>query len=328
MKRCALFAFLALMFALTSPPAIAWNSIGHMTVAYVAYRKLTPAEKARVAVLLKLNPYYDEWLRSIPAGITEADRDMYVFMVAATWPDQIKARTSGYMGTDTPPRDEPAALNDGYEAKKAHKYWHYVDRPLGSGTRVASPLQEPDIVEKIGVLKAALATGEADALKSYDLVWLMHMVGDIHQPLHCVTRVSATHPDGDRGGNLVLLNGLEKNLHFFWDDIVGEGNSKDFSRAVPEDFAKAVQVSATLPKPNRKSAVDDSESDWARESFALARKNVYTKPVGNADGPYTLTAGYTKQAMKIADQRIALAGTRLANLLKSALQCSADTCAN
>ncbi len=320
MKRSALFAFLALMITLTSRPALAWNNVGHMTVAYLAYQKLTPAEKARVAVLLKLNPYYDKWLSSIPAGTTEADRNMDVFMMAATWPDQIKARTSGYTGTDTPPRNEPAALNDGYKAKQAHKYWHYVDTPLGSGNGVAVPLQEPDIVEKIGALKAALATGEPDALKSYDLVWLMHMVGDIHQPLHCATRVSATHPNGDRGGNLVLLNGPAKNLHFFWDDLLDEGNAMD--------FAKAVQVAATLPKPNRKLAVDDKESDWARESFALARKNVYVKPVGSADGPYTLTAAYTKQATKIAGQRIALAGVRLANLLKSALQCSADTCAH
>src|SRR5512146_323740 len=225
MKRWALYAFLALMIALTSRPALAWNNVGHMTVTYLAYQKLTSAEKARVAVLLKLNPYYDEWLSSIPAGTTEANRDMYVFMMAATWPDQIKGKTSGYTGTDTPPRDEPASLNDGYEARQAHKYWHYINTPLGSGNGVAAPLEEPDIVEKIGVLKAALATSEPDALKSYDLVWLMHMVGDIHQPLHCVTRVSATHPDGDRGGNLVLLNGPAKNLHFFWDDVLDEGNA-------------------------------------------------------------------------------------------------------
>ena len=42
--------------------ALAWNSIGHMTVAWSAYQQLTPAEKARVAVLLKLNPYYSKWL--------------------------------------------------------------------------------------------------------------------------------------------------------------------------------------------------------------------------------------------------------------------------
>lgn len=328
MKRWALFAFISLIIALTSRPAVAWNSVGHMTAAYVAYQKLTSAEKARIAVLLKLNPYYDEWLSSIPAGTTEADRDMYVFMIAATWPDQIKARNSGYVGTDTPPRNEPADMNDGYGAKQAHKYWHYVNMPLGSDHGDGVPLQEPDIVEKIGVLKAALATGEPDALKSYDLVWLMHLVGDIHQPLHCITRVSTTHPDGDRGGNLVMLNGPAKNLHFFWDDVLGEGNNKDFARAAPDDLAKAVQVAAMLPNPNRKLAMDDKESDWARESFALARKNVYAKPVGSADGPYTLTPAYTRRATKIADQRIALAGARLANLLKAALQCSAATCAH
>src|ERR1700758_3364100 len=59
------------------------------------------------------------------------------------------------------------------------------------------------------------------------MVWLMHMVGDIHQPLHCLTRVSATHPDGDRGGNLVLLNGPAKNLHFFWDDVLARDSHCD-----------------------------------------------------------------------------------------------------
>ena len=67
-----------------------------MTVAYAAYQQLTPAEKARVAVLLKLNPNYSKWLTYLPAGTSDTDQDMYVFMMAATWPDEIKAMGSGY----------------------------------------------------------------------------------------------------------------------------------------------------------------------------------------------------------------------------------------
>src|SRR5580704_1250491 len=183
----------ALMMALACRMAQAWNSIGHMSVAYAAYQKLSPAEKARVAVLLQLNPDYKEWLTYIPSGTSDADRDMYVFMMAATWPDEIKAMGSHFVGTDTPPRGELASLNDGYSALKTHKYWHFSNLPLGGDTANPAPLSVPTVTQKITAFRAALATNEADALKSYDLVWLIHMVGDVHQPLHCATRVSAAN---------------------------------------------------------------------------------------------------------------------------------------
>jgi len=42
-------------------------------------------------------------------------------------------------------------------------------------------------------------------LKSYDLTWLIHLVGDVHQPLHCVARITKGDPEGDKGGNDVKL---------------------------------------------------------------------------------------------------------------------------
>ncbi len=318
--RKKLSALAVLLMALTFRTALAWNGLGHMAVAYAAYQKLTPAEKARVAALLQLNPYYKTWLTYIPAGTSDADRDRDVFMLAATWPDEIKARDSGYAGTDTPPKDEPDTLNDGYDAKQAHKYWHYVDTPLRSDKAVLPPLQVPTITQKIGVLRAALSTSEPDPLKSYDLVWLLHLVGDIHQPLHASTRVSAAQPDGDRGGNLVLVDGPAKNLHAYWDDVLGDGSTKD--------FAKAVTAAKTLPHPKAVQASDASQDDWAAESFTIAAKNVYARPISTGLGPYTLTPTYAKKAKKIARQRVALAGARLANLLKSSLQCGDQTCAN
>jgi hypothetical protein len=301
-------------------PALAWNSVGHMTVAYVAYQKLSPAEKARAAVLLQLNPYYKQWLTYLPVGTSDSDRDMYVFMMAATWPDEIKAKTSGYTGSDTAPAGELPTLNEGYDDKQAHKYWHYVDKPLRADHADLPPLQVPEITQKIGVLRAALASSEPDPLKSYDLVWLEHLVGDIHQPLHAATRVTAANPQGDAGGNLVLINDPNKELHAFWDNVLGEGQTKD--------FMSAVKVAGTLPAPNRTMALDGKEDDWAAESFTLARKSVYVKPVANGLGPYTLTPAYTAKAQKVARQRIELAGARLANLLKTALQCSDQTCVN
>ncbi len=180
----------ALLIGLACRTAQAWNSLGHMAVAYVAWQKLTPAERARVVVLLQKNPSYQQWLTYIQPEVSDPDREMYVFMMAATWPDEIKAPASQYKGTDTPPNSELPTLNDGYTAFQAHKYWHYVNTPLGGeATAGSAPLTVPTAIEKIYAFRAALATNESNELKSYDLVWLLHLVGDVHQPLHCVTRV-------------------------------------------------------------------------------------------------------------------------------------------
>ena len=320
MRRCLVVAFAALLLTLACRTATAWNSIGHMSVAWVAYQKLTPAEKTRVTALLKLNPYYPKWIAMIPAGTSDADRDMYVFMMAATWPDEIKAMGSHYVGNDTPPRKEAASLNDGYKAMKAHKYWHFVNTPLGIAGASVPPLSAPNVTHKITVFRAALASKVPDRVKSYDLVWLLHLVGDVHQPLHCSNRVSAANPRGDLGGNLVVVNGPAKELHAFWDGALGQGGTSN--------FMDAVKVASALPDPDASLVSDDKEDDWAAESFALAGSAVYVDPVGPGLDPVTMTASYTANMEKIAKERVALAGARLANLLKTALQCNDQTCAN
>jgi hypothetical protein len=320
MKRRFLLVFAALFLALACRTALAWNSIGHMSVAWVAYQKLSPAEKARVATLLKLNPYYQKWLSYIPPGASDIDRDMYVFMMAATWPDEIKAMGSHYFGTDTPPRSELVSLNTGYNDHGAHKYWHFVDTPLGGDPANLTPLSVPTATQKITAFRAALASKIPDPLKSYDLVWLIHLVGDVHQPLHCVTRVSSANPKGDLGGNLVLVTGSSKELHLFWDGALGEGDTKN--------FMTAVKIAAALPDPDPLLVSDDKEDDWAAESYKLAASAVYVDPVGAGLGPFTMNEAYTANAQQIAKQRVALAGARLANLLKQALQCTGQGCAN
>ena len=319
-SRNSLFAAVALFMLLICGQAFAWNSVGHMTVAYSAYQQLTPAEQARAAVLLKLNPYYSKWLSDIPAGTSDSDRDMYVFMMAATWPDEIKAMGSGYTGNDNPPHGELPSLNAGYSDKQAHKYWHFINTPFSQDGTPLPPVGGPTLVDKIDAFRKSLATSEPDLLKSYDLVWLLHMVGDVHQPLHCATRVTKSKPHGDLGGNSVVVSGPTKELHAFWDDAVGLGDTKD--------FMKAVKVGQALPKPDANLVDDSLASDWAAESFSLAKSSVYIAPVGPALGPYTMDAAYTANSRKIAEERIALAGARLANLLKTALDCSSGTCTN
>src|ERR1700724_4003228 len=79
-------------FAFTSAPALAWDAFGHMEVAAVAWSKLTPAARARVADLLKKNPNYDVLTRNT----TPQNRDQVAFVMAATWRDLIKFAIPGY----------------------------------------------------------------------------------------------------------------------------------------------------------------------------------------------------------------------------------------
>jgi hypothetical protein len=314
--RRMMAAFLGLML-FAPAPAHAWNAIGHMAVGYVAYQQLTPETKARVKVLLAMNPDYKLWMSYIPAGTPEAQRDMYIFMMAATWPDEIKSAGSGYKpdgpnNGDTPPSDSTqASLNIGYSDLTMHKYWHFINTPFAVGDLSLPAIPAPNAETQIEAFRTVIASGMPDELKSYDLVWIEHLVGDIHQPLHCTTRVTAALPRGDAGGNAVKTVPSSE-LHAYWDDLLGLGNTSDYTMAMV-----AAQV---LPAANPSLAVDNKVADWVQESLTLAESTAYKNPpVGTGTGPYTLTTAYHTAALKAAQQRIALAGTRLAILLNANL---------
>src|SRR5262249_10478635 len=137
-----------------------------------------------------------------------------------------------------------------------------------------------------------------------------HLVGDVHQPLHASTRVSGSDPQGDAGGNLVKLDCSKCELHAFWDGLLGTGNN----------VLTVSKAARKLPKADTSLAPKTDEKVWIAESFQAAQQSVYITPVVAGDGPFTLTTVYKKNAGKLAKQRIALAGARLANLLNSELK--------
>jgi len=182
-----------LAFCLLLPTVLlAWGSIGHMTVAYLAYHKLTPATKARVRGLLKLNPDYAAWEKQVPIDASSADRDQMIFMIAATWADDIKgdAKYSDDGPDPNTPDGASSSENIGYTDLFRHRYWHFIDTPyyIDSTRGYATPT--PNAQTQIAAFRTVLASTQSDDLKSYDLVWLLHLIGDIHQPLHATTRVS------------------------------------------------------------------------------------------------------------------------------------------
>ena len=299
--------------ALSASPSLAWYDFGHEAVATIAWNKLNPSTKERVMSLLAKNPYYSKWVAAIPAGTSEADKKLLIFAQSATWADAIKKDSAyhldGAEGGNKP--DGPAcAENLGYTDTRMHKYWHYDDTPFSPDHTDLPPHVTPNAQTQIEAFRKVLSSDSSDDLKSYDLAWLVHLIGDVHQPLHCVTRVIHDDPKGDKGGNDCKLNGKPDNIHSIWDGIVGD--ARELQPAV--DFANG------LPDAPKSQVNKKDEKIWIAESYKLARKNVYKKPIGKNNGPFDLTDKYKKEARKIGEQRVELAGARLANLLNTELK--------
>jgi hypothetical protein len=321
-------AAVALWLLGAAPPAFAWNDEGHMAVAYLAYQQLLPKARERVTALLKLNPYYARWLAAIPQGTPKADVDRMIFMIAATWPDQIRSDPE-YMddgpNNGNSPDGPDSSRNIGYADRMRHKYWHFIDLPYSQdGTRLP-PVPAPNAETQIAAFRAALGSGASDDVKAYDLAWLEHLVGDIHQPLHAATRVSTSMPDGDAGGSSLPLctRPCSDSLHLFWDRLVGSQSAIEAPSAQTDLATKlrsAESAARALPAPDARLAGKMSETTWVQESFDAAKKYVYVEPIGPGSGPFTITAVYFETAKRVARERVALAGARLANLINTELK--------
>jgi hypothetical protein len=300
-----------------SGQASGWNDRGHMSVGYVAYQRLTPATRVKVNALLKLNPRYGDWAATVDKeapGASASDKDLMIFMIATMWADGIKRDSTytqdGSQGGNRPDGSSDPGRNTGYDDLLMHKYWHFIDTPFTTDGTALPAIPTPNAQERIALFRVVLASTSADELKSYDLTWLLHLVGDVHQPLHAATRVNSSDPGGDSGGNLVKLDCSKCELHAFWDGLLG----------TQHDLNSIRKTAKKLPRANSADAAKSDEKDWIAESFQAAETTVYSAPIAAGDGPFTLNTQYKRNAGKLAKQRIALAGARLANLLNTELK--------
>jgi hypothetical protein len=311
---------LALLLATSTVPAFAWNAFGHMLVADVAWRDLkanAPQLLDRVDALLQLNPSYAQWVKGVPAS----QRQEVAFVQAAHWADDIKGPGSGYVADGSNGGDtgvEPvASYNLGYAPADTamHKYWHFVDDGFSpDGTPVAAT-PAPNAQDRIVLFAQVLGSAtDTDALKSYDLSWLIHLVGDLHQPLHATTRFTADAPAGDEGGNLVKVScskssACPRELHAVWDDILGTGTSP----------TTAIAYAATLAVPTG-DAVQLPDDAWAAESLKMAEDDAYAGIGAHTAGPHRLSGAYLAKARSDAQGRVALAGARLSYVIRQNLR--------
>ncbi len=219
MKRLVSVWLIALILLGSTSSAFAWGSDGHQTVGRIASLRVKPGTARKIAGILRPG----ETLASV-----------------STWADSVKER----VGEIDPDPDTNAFLQDIAHNEK-NREWHYVNLPLNcrSYQTCSGFSAENDVVNMINVCIRTLR-GRPDPnyplSKRNALRLLVHLVGDMHQPLHVGTgyleengpngsivierdpaAIKRNRLDSDRGGNQLIIDNNRKRLHSFWDfDLV------------------------------------------------------------------------------------------------------------
>lgn len=291
--RRLLSSILLFTLPISSLPLQAWNNTGHRIVAAIAYDRLTPAAKAQVDALLKQHPDF----ANMPSR--EA------FLAAATWPDSIRNDRRFY--DDAAKEPKPTPLLPGFPSMARHTGWHYIDIPFSPD---GTPLEPPKVPNALTELRRMLRDRP---LTPYDIPWIEHLTGDLHQPLHCVSRFTRSQPHGDQGGNLVYIT-PGRNLHSLWDGLAGTDMS------TPHVDSVAAEIMAEWNQANGpRSRLSVDPKRWVNEGFDLAKREVYTfgPETGSQEHPIALPEGYESHARRIARVQLAKAGIRLAEVLNA-----------
>ncbi|KTC96567.1 S1/P1 nuclease [Legionella erythra] len=251
--------------------AYSWNATGHRLVAQIAYHHLNKEARSQY---VRYNHGLDSVFKS------------QSLVNAAPWMDGLRYMNDLWL--------QPM---------------HYIDIPYSvDGTELIQP-DEVNAVYAIEKAKKVLKDPKASLFnKGFSLRILLHVVGDIHQPLHAISQFSVQHPKGDMGGNLVMLgdNPVGPNLHSYWDN--GGGFLKTARLNTKQLNAKAWKIEQRWPCHVNNMTLDAKA--WSQESYQLAIAKAYQ--IKNGEKP---SNEYQDMVKVTAEQRIALAGCRLAALL-------------
>ena len=301
-------------------PAYAWGCEGHQVVALVAWQFLTEHARSMTEMLQQQFPP-DANLRHYCKG----DEKLPVIAQVATWADDYRTEH---------PETAP---------------WHYVNIPLempvGDGkAQCASGCITVAVTDQYAILRAA--PGAVNEQSSTALRFVIHFLGDMHQPLH-------VEDNGDQGGNCVPVQYLGEKpklehgkyspeLHAVWDTNLVEAAMSEAKSKEVSDYAEHL---AMLASQNRTEWSQGTRADWIAEGHALAQTVAYgelesSPPLANlaqaiagpaglekcSDSHYdqsvlekhlAITSQYVRDAGGKAETQLAKAGLRLANMLNA-----------
>lgn len=273
--------------------AHAWNAAGHRLVAAIAWQEMSPAARTLAGRWLDAHPDSRRWLERGDAG----DSRRTLFIEASTWADELRDDPRFYDESNETPR--PSIV--GWDDSARHRHWHYLDLPASGDKRPGNG----DIDRQLQRLLDVLRDG-SERQRLQALPWVIHLVADIHQPLHVGSR-------GDEGGNGFRIVDAENprrpesNLHRWWDDLPGP----------PWLRGERLETAATRLAASRTRPVLGDVSLWCDESRKLAHAFAY--PTAAGDLPAPISAEFRARSRDLAEQRIYAAGVRLGQILDKLL---------
>lgn len=253
------------LMVLTAGQAWGWGRDGHRIIGRLAEAELKPTAQAEVARLL--------------AGEPEPSLEG-----VATWADQI--------------RDLPEGRGTGR--------WHWLNLPKESPCSFVEERDCKDGNCVVGAIRAQAALladrSKPDAQRRNALKFLVHFVGDVHQPFHAGFGF-------DRGGNDTQVRWLQRgtNLHALWDTAMVQQAGLE-----PDAYAAQLQGGPALPQDNTKSLAQP-EVEWALESCRIITES------GLYPERRVIPRSYMEQHRPLAEMRLRQAGQRLARLINAAL---------
>jgi hypothetical protein len=285
MKRLIPFAA-ALTALLIASPAGAYWEYGHQTIAQIAWANIKPVTRTRILALLR-----QQKLLGTPECKAGTLDD------ASVWADCIK-------GIKSP---------DGTRTFASTEAWHYQDVNICQPFDLVVPCKDDNCVSAQIVRDAKLLknpkTPAADRVRA--LVFLIHFVGDLHQPLHAGEK-------GDKGGNDVKASygidaGRRLNLHSIWDGLLAE-------RAI----STGPSLVRRYPAAVRARVAAGDVVDWSRESWQVAHDATYATAIGGDPcGPtptrVKLDEATIQSLIPVARLEVERGGLRLAKMLDAAL---------
>ncbi len=257
----------------------AYNADGHRIIALVAYEQLDEKTRTALFELLKHHPRFQaDFLNEMPDAIKAGTPELqqrWLLSQAGVWPDIAR----GF---------------DGDTRKRFHRSrWHWVNIPFFAneaheaavGPSIAPIPKDPftgldndnyNIIQAIkNSLRILKDKSQPAELRALHICWLVHTVGDSHQPLHATALFSPNlFPKGDRGGNLIPI-GQRNNLHSVWDGLLGR--NRTFNR-LRRDAAELL-ANEDLNSPDAPFRKIMSPNDWLQESRELAEIHTYTAEI-------------------------------------------------
>lgn len=261
---------IAVLMATQASLLYAWGANGHVLICRLAYQHLTPQTK--------------QWL-NLSLGRVKGSPMARDLDSACIWLDQQRSLKHSYL-----------------------RSLHYISLPYGDASFYRE-LQQANAVMAIITSKQKIRYGGLrPAEQRKNLKILLHVIADLHQPLHAINYYSKSYPRGDQGGNLIKIDNTyyHGNLHHFWDQAGGwltDFHWQD-EQALQAKFQAIHLSNCSMYSPSL------NPETWASDSFNLAAKFAYFPPREGLK-----FAVYQQQVQAQSQRQIQKAACHLALLL-------------